>query len=151
MSVVKILTSAKLLSQHDLDLRKTFSHECTEFWNSSHLLHLCDVDACYHVGVQSENSWRTRKGFPQLFWGSNLVNKVRCPIRSQHLTSLKLLMDFIHKFRRAGLRVGLITTWRRRIVYEILILWLENFFLSEAVYQCLWICSHRFHLRNQRK
>ena len=28
---------------------------------------MCDVDACYHVGVQSENSWRTRKEFPRLF------------------------------------------------------------------------------------
>ena len=55
---------------------RLFSHECTEFWNSSHL-YLCDVDACYHVGVQSENSWRTRKGFPDYFEGkqSTLSNQ----------------------------------------------------------------------------
>ena len=64
-----ILRSLKFLKPflNMIDLGKTFYHEWTVFWNSPYL-YFCDVDACYHVGIQSENCWRTRKEFPRLFW-----------------------------------------------------------------------------------
>ena len=59
-----ILRSSKFLKPFlNMISERLFYHEGTVFWNSPHL-YLSDVDAWYHVGFQSENSWRMRKGFP---------------------------------------------------------------------------------------
>ena len=86
-------------------------------------------------------------------------NKVRCPIRSQHLTSVKLLRDFhSYIYRRAGPRVDYDVTSSHCLWNTDFMAWnLQNkadiwnlkhhYFLSEAVYQCLWIFNCQFHLR----
>ena len=109
-----ILRSSNFLKPFLNMISERLYHECTVFWNSPHL-YLCDVDACYHVGVQSENSWRTRKGFPRLFWGET---KYVVQSEASILWVWNWWGIFIHKFI-GGLGPGL--GWLQRDVVTSLV------------------------------
>ena len=151
MSVVNLLTSSKLLSQHDLDLGKTFSHECTEFWNflapvlvwrrcllscrrpiREQLSHEEGISPIITLSYQKPASyeWETFDGFSFINLGG-LGSRLGWLRRDV----VALLMKYWFFF-----------TWNMQNKADIWSLQ-RHYFLSEAVYQCLWICSRRFHLK----
>ena len=155
-TIIKIFET---ISQHDL--RKTFNYYCTVFWNSPHL-NMGDVMLVIMSASNQKTAGAQGSDFPDYFEGKQSTLSNQKP--ASYVCETFEGFSFINLL--AGWApVGLITTRRCRIACEItdfVMAWnLQNkadiwnlkrpHFLSEAVYQCLWIFDRRFHLRNQRK